>query len=100
VYFHYSWSEHDELSIETPPGFELENAAAPSSAEYAGTYAYRVALRVTPEKRLVYSRHLRFGENGTILFPVNSYPALKKIFDFIHEMDNHVVTLRDMSAAK
>ena len=94
LYFEYSWSELDEVSIALPEGYELENPEAPASHDMPGVGAYNVQLAVGPNNELVYSRDFRFGENGNILFPAKVYPQLKQVFDIIHEMDSHVVILR------
>lgn len=98
LYFQYSWSEFDEVSIGLPEGYELENAEAPASHEIPEVGAYKVQLGVSPDNELVYTRDFRFGENGNILFPATAFPQLKKVFDIVHEMDNHVVILRETAS--
>jgi hypothetical protein len=98
LYFQYSWSEFDEVSIALPEGYELENAEAPASHEIPEVGAYKVQLGVSPDNELVYTRDFRFGENGNILFPATAFPQLKKVFDIVHEMDNHVVILRETAS--
>jgi hypothetical protein len=46
------------------------------------------------ERKITYTRELVFGMNGAILFPSNAYPALKKLFDLMHQADEHVLTLK------
>jgi hypothetical protein len=43
---------------------------------------------------LVYERNFEFGRGGRLLFPVEAYPALKRVFDQAQELDNHIVALR------
>ena len=40
------------------------------------------------------TRELVFGNKGNILFPAESYTAVKKVFDLIHQADEHVLTLK------
>ena len=35
-----------------------------------------------------------FGSKGTILFPLETYPAVKKVFDMMHQADEHVLTFK------
>jgi len=94
IYFNYPWSEHDSVTIEWPEGFALEAAESPQSSTFAEVGGYQVKLAVEGDRKLVYTRELRFGENGNILFPANAYSQLKVAFDFIHQQDSHTVTLR------
>jgi hypothetical protein len=45
----------------------------------------------TDAKTLIYNRTLKL--NGMV-FPVESYAALKQVFDLLHKQDNHQVTLK------
>jgi hypothetical protein len=95
VYFHYPWLEVDEVMIELPPGFSLDNADSPSpfSAGPVGEYKASVGIS-TDKKLLVYKRNFFFGGGGNILFPVNTYPQLKNFFDMLNKQDNHTITLK------
>ena len=98
IYFHYPWSEDDQVEIELPTGFDLDNAEAPAPFSLGQTGKYEVTLGVTKDKRtMVYTR--RFEFNG-MLFPVSSYPQLKKVFDILHEQDNHTVTLKQSAGER
>jgi hypothetical protein len=95
VYFDYPWSEEDQVTIELPAGFSLDNADAPQPIS-AGTISdYRPTIGVTKDKRtMIYKRSFFFGGEGKIIFPVDSYATLKKYFDILHQSDNHTVTLK------
>ena len=43
---------------------------------------------------LRYRRDFYFGKGGGILYPVESYPGLKNLFDAFNGADSHIVTLR------
>lgn len=95
--FDYPWSEDDAVEIALPDGFQLDNASAPPSTEFGPTGEYKVSLGLSKgdlDRKLIYSRKLVFGREGTIIFPKTSYSALKKAFDFVHEQDNHMVSLK------
>jgi hypothetical protein len=99
VYFHYPWSEEDEVSIELPAGYGLDNADAPSPIKVGQVSEYRPRIAVTTDgKVLIYRRNFFFGGGGTILFPVTTYTDLKALFDTINKEDNHTITLKQTTA--
>ena len=101
IYFHFPWSEDDEVMIDLPSGYSLDNADAPSAFSGGQISDYKPSLGVTKDgKTLVYKRNFFFGGAGTILFPVNSYAQLKNYFDVLHKQDNHTVTLKQVSSAQ
>jgi hypothetical protein len=99
VYFHYPWSEEDTVIIELPAGFALDNADQPQSFTIEKIGNYLVDIGITQDKKtLQYQRKFFFGGENRIVFPTNSYPTLKRIFDAIHEADNHTITLKQTAA--
>jgi len=99
VYFHYSWLEDDEVMIELPAGFALDNADAPAPFGDRAVGAYTPSIGVTKDGHtLVYKRNFFFGAGGNILFPATSYPQLKNFFDVLNKSDNHTITLRQTTA--
>jgi hypothetical protein len=103
VYFHYPWSEEDEVTFELPAGFALDNADAPASFGSGDISRYDVKILATgDQKTLVYKRNFFFGGGGTgidrLRYPVTSYPALKNYFDMVHKQDSHTITLKQGTA--
>jgi Domain of Unknown Function with PDB structure (DUF3857) len=98
IYFHFPWMEDDDVTIELPEGFALDNAESPASFNFGEVGKYEVNLGITKDKKaLVYKRKLKFSG---LIFPKSSYENLKKVFDSMHQQDNHAVTLKqDVSAA-
>ncbi|HEV2881939.1 MAG TPA: DUF3857 domain-containing protein [Pyrinomonadaceae bacterium] len=96
VYFHYPWSEQDDVSINLPAGYTLDNADAPAGLDAGATSKYDVKIAVTKDGRtLIYNRKFFFGNHkGGLLFPVASYSQLKMLFDELHKRDNHTITLK------
>ncbi|HYX28506.1 MAG TPA: hypothetical protein VE863_08060, partial [Pyrinomonadaceae bacterium] len=95
IYFHYPWSEHDEVWIDLPPGYSLEDAEQPAPFGSGELTQYKTAIGVTTDgKTLRYRRDFFFGGGGGIMFPMSSYRGLKQLFDAIHTADNHTLTLR------
>jgi hypothetical protein len=98
IYFHYAWKEEDEIIVQLPPGFTLENADVPAPVRAGDTADYKVWMGVTTKgDELQYKRTFRF--NG-LLFPVTSYTPLKSVFDMIKEADNHTITLKQAAAVQ
>ncbi|HEV3486726.1 MAG TPA: transglutaminase domain-containing protein, partial [Vicinamibacterales bacterium] len=98
VYFPFPWSEHDQVTIELPPGFELEEPEAPSALKSnAARYVMALKLSAGPTRKLVMNRDFAFGLEESILFRPEHYRALKQLFDFVHTQDAHSLVLRRTS---
>jgi hypothetical protein len=99
VYFHYPWSEDDQVEIDLPTGYALDNADAPAPFGSAPISEYKPHLAVTSDgKTLIYTRSFFFGGAGNVLFPVESYSQLKNYFDQLHKQDNHSIALKQGAA--
>lgn len=102
IYFHYPWSEKDHLTIDLPPGFSLDNADAPPPIKpemTQGICGQNIKMGVTTDGRtLIYDRTFFFGGGGNILFPAQSYAALKTLFDMISQANDHTITLKQSAA--
>lgn len=99
VYFHYPWREDDEVTIDLPEGFTLDNADAPSSFSGGTVGDYKPSIAVTKDGRtLIYKRSFFFGGGGTIVFPVSAYPQVKTFFDMLNKQDNHTISLKQTAA--
>jgi len=97
VYFHYPWSEKDEVEIQLPEGFALDNADAPAPFAAGAISQYKVSVG-SDGKRLVLKREFFFGGGGNIMFPDTSYSQLKFLFDQLNKSDEHTITLKQASA--
>ena len=99
IYFHYPWSEQDEVLIDLPPGFALDNADAPPPFDAGKVSKYDVKILVKDKRTLIYKRAFFFGGDGNILFPVKLYGQVKQLFDVLHKNDNHTITLKQDAAS-
>jgi hypothetical protein len=100
VYFSYPWSEHDDVDIELPPGYALDNADAPLGINAGATSKYDVKIAITKDgRKLLYTRNFFFGNTTGMLFPVASYGQLKTLFDELHKRDNHTITLKQAATS-
>ena len=99
VYFHYPWTESDDIEIQLPPGYALDNADKPGPVLAGQISQYKLDLGVTDGGReLVCHRQFFFGGEGMILFPQTSYTQIKALFDQIHKNDEHTIALKQISA--
>jgi hypothetical protein len=96
IEFPYAWKEIDQIHIEFPQGFELENADSPGSFNFgdAGSYNLTMTVRKGAATELFTSREFVFGAKGTLQFPATSYPNLKKVFDEVQLRDTHALSLK------
>jgi hypothetical protein len=96
IYFRYPWSENDQIVIQLPAGYALDNADAPGQVADPSKIASDTVLMSLDNgsNSLKYNRKFYFGSNGLILFPNTAYPALKGIFDAFQKADTHTITLK------
>ena len=100
VYFEYPYAEKDNISIELPQGFSLENADAPNPIrDQQGIGSHQVKMTVENQNTLIYKRDFSFGNGGYVRFPVSAYPAIKQMFESFNKADVHQLTLRQGAAA-
>lgn len=95
VYFHYPWSENDQVEFDMPKGYSLDSADAPAPFGASGISEYKPSLAASGDGTLlVYKRSFYFGGNGSVLYPVEGYTQIKNYFDAMHKQDNHSIALR------
>lgn len=99
IYFHYPWSEDDKVEIGLPKGYAFDNADAPAPFGSGQISEYKVNIQASSDGTfLVYKRDFFFGGANTILFPVESYSAIKNYFDVLHKQDSHTIALKQTAA--
>ena len=95
IYFDFPWSEYDTVKLKAPAGYQLDHPDRPGGIRAAPVCEYGVSISLDKEKnQVIYERHLIFGKNGQVMFDQQAYPTLKKVFDGIHEADEHMLTLK------
>ena len=102
IEFPYAWKEIDEIHIQLPEGYTLDNAESPGSLTFGEPGGYVLTMAVTRDSRpeLITKREFTFGSGGHLLFPIQSYPSLKKVFDEVHLRDSHTLSLIQKTAAQ
>lgn len=94
VYFSFPYSETDEVSIELPPGYELESPDAPTGVN-DGVGSNNISISMTKDgKTLYYKRKFTFGDGDALRFEARNYVPLKALFDAIHNANRHTLTLQ------
>ena len=101
MYFNYPWSEEDNITIELPAGFTLDNADAPGNAAAAGLVEDKVNISITKDgKNLIYKRNYFFGNTDSVLvFTPTQYASLKSFFEGLNKIDTHAITLKQGAPA-
>jgi hypothetical protein len=94
IYFPYAFMEDDEVAIEIPDGWDLDNPMVPGAGQF-GLGEYKVNIvKSTDGRTIVYRRVFDWGRDMRIVFPAENYEQLKKIHDYVYEQDHHVLSLR------
>jgi hypothetical protein len=95
VYFHFPWSEEDEVRMTLPAGFILESPEGPAAVKGGGIAQDEIHYRITPDgKTFICQRQFFFGANEALIFPASKYPLVKQLFDLAHEADTYTLTLK------
>ncbi len=96
IYFHYPWSETDQIEIQLPTGYALDNPDTPGQVADPNRIGSDTVLMQIDNavNVLKYNRKFYFGNDGNILFPNQSYAALKNLFDAFQKADTHTITLK------
>ncbi|HUF05556.1 MAG TPA: DUF3857 and transglutaminase domain-containing protein [Aridibacter sp.] len=100
IHFRYPWSEEDEIEIEFPEGYSTNLSDWPAEVEDRSGVS-RLSISVTQageSSKLKVSRRFRFGE-GSIIFSVDAYPQLKKLFDTYSLTDSKLLLLEKRVSA-
>jgi len=96
IYFHYPWAQTDDIEIQMPKNFSLDNADSPgliADPQKIGVLNIDIAINQA-SKKLLYKRKFYFGGEDNILFPAGAYQPLKNLFDAFSKADAHTITLK------
>lgn len=98
LYFHYPWLETDAVTINLPKGFALDNPDKPAPFSASDLAKYEVNMKVVGKnEQLIYNRTWMFN---ALMFPQQSYAGVKRVFEALHESDNHTITFKQQTAAQ
>lgn len=91
IFFPYQFTTSDDVAIDLPAGFELEEPRAPAPVNVNGLLLCQPRLEYAPRAhRLLFKREYTF--NGDRV-PAAFYPQLKQSFDRVLNHDAHKVAL-------
>jgi len=96
----YAWKEHDDITIQLPAGFVLDNAQDPRPMDFGRAGSYDLKISAPNKNELAITREVVFGREGQLSFPRQAYPQIKQVFDTIHGRDAVAVTLRQNEATQ
>jgi hypothetical protein len=100
IYFEHAWSEQDDITIELPAGYDLENPEVPNGVNAGELASLQIRMSLPTPRTLHYERKLSFGGGRrSTLFPASEYNNLKQLFDGFYERDSFALTLREASAS-
>ncbi|MCD9189140.1 MAG: DUF3857 and transglutaminase domain-containing protein [Pyrinomonadaceae bacterium] len=96
IFFHFPWSENDDIEIQLPKDFSLDNAESPEKlADPSRISLLDISIGIDKTKNVLkYNRYFYFGNNGKTLFGKEVYQPLKGLFDAFHKADTHTITLK------
>lgn len=99
IFFHFPWSENDDIEIQLPKDFELDNAEQPNKiSDPSKISMLDISIGIEKSKNILkYDRYFYFGNNGKIIFGKEVYTPLKNLFDAFHKADSHTITLKQTS---
>jgi hypothetical protein len=91
ILFPYPWKEIDDISIQIPEGFSLEEGSAPQPIKLGALGMYEVKLGLTKSKVVKYKRtfsmNLRFAEK-------KFYDSIKGALTIVNQLDQHALTFK------
>lgn len=96
IFFHFPWSEIDDIQIELPKDVVLDNADQPAMlADPSKISLLDIKIGIdSSTNTLNYNRKFYFGNGGNTLFAKDVYSPLKNLFDAFHKADTHTITLK------
>ncbi|HEV7644867.1 MAG TPA: DUF3857 and transglutaminase domain-containing protein [Pyrinomonadaceae bacterium] len=98
IFFHYPWSEADDIEITLPAGYELDSpdVTAPAPVADPGKIGVlQFKMNYDPKTNaVVYKRDFSFGSGGNVLFAPENYLPLKTLFDMFNKSNTQALTLK------
>jgi hypothetical protein len=101
IYFQYPWSESDEIDINLPEGYDLENPEGQQPISIGAFGHHEMNTYISKDHRLLRcTRKFFIGGESRILYSAKYYPILKRFFDTVHQADNQTITLKQTGSMK
>ena len=92
ICFDYPILQEDQVTIQMPDGYSIEEGSSPKSIKRTDWGQYAVVLGHKPKSRvIVYNRTFEYS---MLRAPAKEYDTIKKLFDFIQAQDAHLLALK------
>ena len=96
IYFQYPYVEEQEVTIEMPEGFELDNPDAPAALTRETILKHDISIQVSEGRRAVRYYGKTAFTVPILFFRPSQYSGLKELFDLVYSRANHPLTLRQV----
>jgi hypothetical protein len=96
IYFHFPFEEEDDITIKVPPGWHAEALPDPDVIDPGGQLRYEISAKQDGDALHVQRKLVV----GGILYPVDSYRAVRKFFGAAKEGDEKQVVLQTTPSSK
>ncbi len=96
IFFSYGWSETDNIEIQFPSTYAIDNGDSPPTVEDSSRIGSNaINIRVdSANSKILYDRKFYFGGNGKVLFKSAYYTGLKTMWDAFNKSDTHQLSLK------
>jgi hypothetical protein len=91
VRFTYGWETGDDITIQYPAGYSVEEGAAPHSLSNTKQFVYIAKLGLDKGKNEIFYKLDR--KLNILDVPAQVYPGMKQYFDSVDRENHHVLTL-------
>jgi len=97
ICFDYATLQEDEVTIRVPDNYSVEadSMPQPRSLQRGEMGQYTVSVDFKPQTGTI--TYKRTFELSLLRVPATAYDNLKKLFDFLHAQDTHVLMLRKVN---
>lgn len=95
IYFHFPYQEVDDVKLQVPSGYKIETLP-PAKSVKPGAGSYEISVSEQGQTVEV-KRHLSVD---AVLFPPQTYPALRHLFNTVKTNDDAQIVLQSGESAK
>jgi hypothetical protein len=90
IYFHFPFAEHDDITIQVPKGWHAESLPDPDVINPGGNLRYEISAKQEGDALHVQRKLIV----GGILYPIDSYNAVRRFFGNAKEGDEKQLVLQ------
>lgn len=93
VSYDFAWAEFDSVRVRPMVGARWEPPPAIAPIDAGPLGSYRAACAVGADGALTWTRTLLVAPSGTLAFPADAYPTIRRYFETVRARDGVTVTL-------